>query len=335
MKNKATKRIAALVMALAMVITTVCVGTTSVEAATKVVYQSQALEDATAGTEVKIPFTISKNKQVNVVIVAAKQVAAELAVYDSTGELVDMDKNPVAIAATDWEYASNYDAYGYVDTLTGFSAGDYTYGITFEEDNQFGVVVSVETETAKISQTSATVTKGFTQKLSVSGGKVKSWKSTNTKIAKVDKNGKVTGVKAGKATVYAVTTDGQKLTCKVTVKENKYSDTKITTSDVTYGERALSAYSASFDKSGNLVISAVFVNNTSYRVSYLQNVKITVKDANGKTIGVYSAKKISSSTNAYAAKNMKFTIKKASLKKKTADLRNAKITTSGTAVYYY
>ena len=48
------------------------------------------------------------------------------------------------------------------------------------------------------------ITKGFTKKLSVTGAKVKSWKSKNEKIAKVDKNGKVTGVKAGKTTEHGV-----------------------------------------------------------------------------------------------------------------------------------
>ena len=68
---------------------------------------------------------------------------------------------------------------------------------------------------AKISNANAVVTKGYTKKLSVTGAKVKAWKSKDSKIAKVDKNGKVTGVKAGKTTVYAVTEDGENLTSKV------------------------------------------------------------------------------------------------------------------------
>ena len=64
---------------------------------------------------------------------------------------------------------------------------------------------------AKISNANAVVTKGYTKKLSVTGAKVKAWKSKDSKIAKVDKNGKVTGVKAGKTTVYAVTEDGENL----------------------------------------------------------------------------------------------------------------------------
>ena len=43
------------------------------------------------------------------------------------------------------------------------------------------------------------------------------WSSSNDKIAKVDKNGKVTGVKAGTATITVKTANGKKASCKVTV----------------------------------------------------------------------------------------------------------------------
>ena len=45
------------------------------------------------------------------------------------------------------------------------------------------------------------------------------WKSSKSKIAKVDKNGKVTALKKGTATITVTTKDGKKkATCKVTVK---------------------------------------------------------------------------------------------------------------------
>ena len=335
MKKTVTKGLVSFMMAFAVLFTTVFAGASEVKAEvkTKNVYESPDVEQATAGTEVKIPFTLTSNNGMQATIIIGEQVQASLALYDSTGALVDEYDNPLTIAASNWE--SYQGAYAYVDSWGGLAAGDYYYGLTFETDTLFMIAVDQVMNEAKISQTKATITQGFTQKLSVSGSKVKSWKSSSTKVAKVDKNGKVTAVKAGMATITAVLTDGSKKTCKVTVKANKYSDTKPTTSDVGYGRRVLSAYSASFDKSGNLVISAVFVNNSSYRVPYLENVKITVKDEKGKTVGVYKAKKINVGTSAYSTKNVKVTIKKSSLKKKKADLRNASISTSGVAVYYY
>ena len=46
------------------------------------------------------------------------------------------------------------------------------------------------------------------------------WESSNTKIATVDKNGKVTAVKAGTCEITCTSKDGGKfkVTCKITVK---------------------------------------------------------------------------------------------------------------------
>jgi len=65
----------------------------------------------------------------------------------------------------------------------------------------------------------ANVKVGKTVKLKVKDaeGTVK-WSSSNKKVAKVNKSGKVTGVKKGKATIKAKV-DGVTLTCKVTVKK--------------------------------------------------------------------------------------------------------------------
>ena len=45
------------------------------------------------------------------------------------------------------------------------------------------------------------------------------WKSSNKKVAKVNKNGKVTAVSPGTATITVTTANGKKATCKVTVKK--------------------------------------------------------------------------------------------------------------------
>ncbi|WP_026836171.1 Ig-like domain-containing protein [Eubacterium xylanophilum] len=55
------------------------------------------------------------------------------------------------------------------------------------------------------------------------------WSSSNVKIVKVNKNGTVTGVKAGSATITCMSTDGsnKKAKCKVTVAEDKVSISSI------------------------------------------------------------------------------------------------------------
>ena len=338
MKTNVTKRLACAFLALAVMITTVFVQVEPAKAAEKYtyVYSSEAAETAYAGTETKAPFTLTKNQGVDALIITAAPVDMKITVYNSNGAAMNWADNPFSVSSTssDWKYVSSVNGYVYEDVLGTMNPGDYYYGITFSDTTSFLLNIAQYNENAKISQSKATITKGFTKKLTVTGAKVKSWKSKNKKIAKVDKNGKVTGVKAGKTTVYATTTDGKKLTCKITVKANVYSVSKPTLSDAGYYSCIVEAYKGSFDKSGNLVINARIANNTPTRVVQLKDVKFVVKDANGKVIGTYKASKYNVSVSAYSTKDVKFTIKKSSLKKKKADLRNATITRKGGSYYY-
>ena len=60
--------------------------------------------------------------------------------------------------------------------------------------------------------------------------KAVTWESSNTEVATVDNNGKVTAVSAGTATITVTTTDGEKIaTCTVNVTEPSYSITADTT----------------------------------------------------------------------------------------------------------
>jgi len=81
---------------------------------------------------------------------------------------------------------------------------------------------------AKISKTKATIYVGKTIKLKVKNNKKKvKWSTSNKKVAKVSKKGKVKGIKAGKATITAKV--GKKAyKCKITVKKktNKKSNIK-------------------------------------------------------------------------------------------------------------
>lgn len=70
-----------------------------------------------------------------------------------------------------------------------------------------------------ISKSSLTMATNTTYTLSIKGTDKKAkWSSSNSKIAKVDSKGKVTGLKAGTCTITA-TVDGKKYTCKLTVKD--------------------------------------------------------------------------------------------------------------------
>lgn len=334
MKTKTSKKAWSLFLALALVVTTVFGSVTAAKADTSntIYYASEAAEAGVAGEEKTYDFTQIKSGALYVDILVPAPIEMTLTLYDSEGNPVSDPNNPLTIVGTDWIDMGD-GTYGFPDEWPGLKAGDYTYGVTVAEDSQYLISIYAPAEKAKISQDKATITVGYTKKLSVENGKVEKWSTNDKKVATVDSKGKVTAKKKGKTTITAKLEDGSKVKCTVTVKDNKYSDTKITTSDVYYGEGAMKAYSASFDKSGNLVIKATFVNNMPNKVTQLKNIKITVKDGNGKTVGTYKLSTKNVSISANSAKNFSFTIKKADLKKKTADLRNCSITCDGSYIY--
>ena len=107
-----------------------------------------------------------------------------------------------------------------------------------------------------------------------------SWKSDKPEIATVDANGKVTGVKAGEATITVTTEDGGKTaTCKVTVsdKEIKVTGVKLNKSET------------SLLVGGNETLTATVLpeDATNQNVTWKSDKpEIATVDANGKVTGV-------------------------------------------------
>lgn len=80
--------------------------------------------------------------------------------------------------------------------------------------------VTLNKKTATLTKKGATVTLKATAKPTNANQRKVTWKSNNTKVAKVDSNGKVSAVSNGTATITATAADGskKKAACKVTVK---------------------------------------------------------------------------------------------------------------------
>ena len=335
MKKTIAKRAWSAFLALAIMVATVFGNVTTAKAATTTLFESADEEYVIAGQELTYDFTLDQDSTVAVYIMVVNPCDMQIAMYNGAGTLLDCgNENPHYVYASDFVYYEGCYAYiGYIDMV----AGDYKCGLKFASENYVLVGAEATTAAAKISQDTATITKGFTKKLTVSNGTVKKWSSSKPAVASVDSKGKVTAKKTGTAKITATMEDGSKLTCTVKVKDNKYSRTKITTSDVAYNSYGAEAYSASFDAKGNLVVKVMIVNGGYGRMAKIPNFKVTVKDQNGKKVGTYSKSSFKVSVSSYSAKSYTVTIKKSSkLSAKKVDLRNSDIIVDGgTATVYY
>lgn len=326
MKTVFSKKVWGAFLALALVITAVFGNVPTAKAATE--EPSVLLEEsgsAQAGVETQqYSFSVDKECRVDFGVMVPSPVNVTVNIYKAGTTYANYN-----IPANDPYWDNSYDVYdnGVVYTL---SAGDYSVSLTFNSATEYFIYVDSYNATPKISNTKVTITKGFTKKLSVENGTVKSWSSSKKSVATVDKKGKVTAKKKGTATIIATLSDGTKLKCTVTVKDNKYSASKLTLSDVTYNTWAGRAYNASFDKNGNLVVKVSIVNSGYGRMVKISNFKVTVKNQNGKTVGTYKKGSYTLNIPSNSQKTYTITIKKSSkLSSSKVDLRNSQIKVDG------
>lgn len=166
--------------------------------------------------------------------------------------------------------ASNY-AVGYSNNI---NPGTATVNITFKGDKYAGSVrksftiadaASLTLNKSKVTLYTGKASKTATIKATVKGAsKTVTWKTSNAKVAKVDKNGKITAVKAGKATITA-TANGISKKVTVTVKNPTITIKK--------GKKAVKKIDVKRKKSVKLTVS-VNPKNSGIKVG-----KLTKKQA--------------------------------------------------------
>ncbi|MDD6638506.1 MAG: Ig-like domain-containing protein [Lachnospiraceae bacterium] len=335
MKRSFSKRAWSAFLALAIIVTAVFGNVTTAKAETTGYVDLVYVRDQTANAYEACThsFTMSTTAETAILVFVPTAV----------GVTIEIDKgnvqyaSPLYISASDSDWTP--DGYGwYMNGSTiELEPGDYSVRLTFDSATVYDFWAYYAAPKAEISEEKVTLTNGFTKKLYVSNGTVTKWSSSKKSVATVDKNGKVTAKKSGKATITATLSDGSKVKCTVTVKDNKYSATKITSSDVSYNEYGAKAYSASFDKNGNLVVKIMIVNGGYGKMTKIPGFRVTVKNQDGKTVGTYKKSSFSVSVPSYSSKSYSVTIKKSSkLSSKKTDLRNSTITVDGgTATVYY
>lgn len=203
----------------------------------------------------------------------------------ATANLKNATKQAPVVKGASWKSSNTkvatVDANGYV---TGKAAGTATISVNVggKTASYKVTITNIKATSIKLNTTSKSIVKGssFTLTSTVApsnaSNKKVTYKSSNTKVATVDANGKVTAVAAGTATITATTADGSKksATCKVTV-----------TNPVKVTSLKLNATSKSIVKGYTFDLKATIAptNATNKNVSYTSsNTKVATVDANGK-----------------------------------------------------
>lgn len=183
--------------------------------------------------------------------------------------------------------------------IKGIANGKVTITATAKDNTKVSkiVTVTVSTKTLKTNKSSLSITEGKSEILkatispSDSTDKTVSWKSSNTKIAKVDSKGKVTGVKKGTATITASVKGAKEVKVKVTI-----------TAPIAAKSVKLNKTSATVAKGKTLTLAATVSpsNTTNKTVKWKSsNTKVAKVDSKGKitAVGAGSAKITATTAN--------------------------------------
>ncbi len=211
-------------------------------------------------------------------------------------------------------------------------AGNYVLELQFENDTNFDFTMEQVSSGAKLNASKLTITKGFTSQIKVvNGGTMKNCTSSNKSVATVTNKGKITAKKNGTATIKVKLTSGKTLSCKVTVVGNSFKSAKADIQDIPYNTAEMRAYSAAFDKKGNIVVKFMAVNNNYGTISGISNFKVTMKNSKKTTTAICKKATFAASVPSYKAAAYTVTIPKSCLKtsKDKIDLRTSKFVISG------
>ena len=224
--------------------------------------------------------TLDKSS-ISILVGASETLAATVSPKDAANKNVSWKSDKPEIAAV--------DANGKV---TGVAEGEATITVTTDDGGKTAtckVIVSdkeIKVTGVKLNKSETSILVGGNETLTATvlpedatNQKV-TWKSDKPEIATVDANGKVTGVKAGEATITVTTEDGGKTaTCKVTV-----SDTEIKVTGVTLNKTALTLETGA---SETLTATVAPAEATNKKVTWKSDKpEIASVDANGKVTGV-------------------------------------------------
>lgn len=287
------------------------------------------INTARSNYPIRYNFSLEKESDIYFELAINERTTVALTVKNKKDE-VAVKSDTLPSVDPRWQYNEKNGTYQNKHTMH-LPAGEYILEMNFETEVNYDLSVSRISEEAKLNYSKLNLTKGFTKQLKAEGGTIKSCTSGNKKVATVSNSGKVSAKSIGKTTIKAKLSNGKTLSCKVSVKPNKYQAKKITVKDVVYNTSEMKAYAASFDSKGNLVLKFKLVNNSYGKITNVSKFKVTVKDSSKKNVVSYNKKDYKTSVASYSDKECTVTIPRSALKKdyKKIDLRTSSYSITG------
>lgn len=271
----------------------------------------------------EVTFTVNDESEMNSVSIKTSSGDTYNIVLDSTDEIDDAQVEVSGISIGNVVDVSQIKGNLNLNNCIGASISVNGKDITVPEK---------EKKSVSLDKTTATILKKTTLQLKAiintsSSSDTLTWSSSNTKVATVDKNGKVTAVKKGTATITVKLASGEKAECKVIVNEIVSSKVALNKKKVTINK----------GKTLNLKATMSPENSTDDLIWSSSKKKVAKVDKNGKvtalkkgtttiTVKTSSGKKVSCKITVKEIKSTKVSLnkKKLTLKKnKTFTLKAA------------
>lgn len=285
---------------------------------------------ATANSPIRYNFSLSKKSDIVFTMKTNERIGSTISVKDPTHD-TPLKTVYLSTVSENMQYIKELGIYKNSAKIN-LDAGNYVLELQFENDTNFDFTMEQVSSGAKLNASKLTITKGFTSQIKVvNGGTMKNCTSSNKSVATVTNKGKITAKKNGTTTIKVKLTSGKTLSCKVTVVGNSFKAAKADIQDIPYNTAEMRAYSAAFDKKGNIVVKFMAVNNNYGTISGISDFKVTMKNSKKTTTAVYKKASFAASVPSYKAAAYTVTIPKSCLKtsKDKIDLRTSKFVISG------
>lgn len=330
MRKKVLNNIRTYVLVLLITLASLFVQHTTTYAASGSTTLLNKVSAATANSPIRYNFSLSKKSDIVFTMKTNERIGSTISVKDPTHD-TPIQTVYLSTVSENMQYIKELGIYKNSAKIN-LDAGNYVLELQFENDTNFDFTMEQVSSGAKLNASKLTITKGFTSQIKVvNGGTMKNCTSSNKSVATVTNKGKITAKKNGTATIKVKLTSGKTLSCKVTVVGNSFKSAKADIQDIPYNTAEMRAYSAAFDKKGNIVVKFMAVNNNYGTISGISNFKVTMKNSKKTTTAIFKKASFAASVPSYKSAAYTITIPKSCLKtsKDKIDLRTSKFVISG------